>query len=281
MAQLLTSELVHTTVACFDWIQAEVGKERLASEEFFRSLGLDFSDATALEYKTLIEETIPHRHQAIDDWFGFVMPPSTYELGKPLIEGATILEIPFPLGAARTVSKIAPALQDIIAQILARETLAGTIEELGVVRLSLAVRETTLAEETAAMQKVDAVAQGKPISALEPTAFQDFYALKASTDAYHIMQEKHGWDAVLELTGNVQVDFQAVKQFLEENKICRTKNLERAPRVFSANGQGSTPTHCRVDYKMEIQGKTVRAVFIQDLETGEVVLNDAWIIKQK
>ena len=87
---------------------------------------------------------------------------------------------------------------------------------------------------------------------------------------FHIMQPKHVWERLIELTGNVEEDCKNVIKLLEDNQIFlekyRLKPVETFEKII------------RYNHQMKINGCKVRAVFNENLETGEIFLNDAWVI---
>ena len=89
----------------------------------------------------------------------------------------------------------------------------------------------------------------------------------------HIMQQKHAWDKVLALTGNIEEDFQRVVAFLEEHEIakdvCAKKSFlfpKDSPKIRKAK-------HVKIVNNCEIE-----AEFETYLETGEIFLQDAWVV---
>ncbi len=90
----------------------------------------------------------------------------------------------------------------------------------------------------------------------------------------HIMQPKHAWNKLTELTGSVEEDFKKVILALEENKIVDPVNIKRKPRKFPRDN----PEIIRTDYQKTINGHDVYAVFETHLESGETFLKDAWVV---
>lgn len=90
----------------------------------------------------------------------------------------------------------------------------------------------------------------------------------------HIMQPKHAWNKLIELTGDVEENFKKITIILEENKIVDPVNIKRKPRKFPRDN----PEIIRIDYQKTIKGHDVYAVFETHLESGETFLKDAWIV---
>jgi tetratricopeptide (TPR) repeat protein len=85
----------------------------------------------------------------------------------------------------------------------------------------------------------------------------------------HIMQPKHAWDKLIKLTGNIEEDCKNVVKLLEDHQIFLEKY-----RVKSRNIEN----FIRYDHKMQINGYEVNAIFNHNIETGQIFLNDAWVI---
>lgn len=88
----------------------------------------------------------------------------------------------------------------------------------------------------------------------------------------HIMQPKHLWDKLIKLTGNVEEDCEKVIRLLEDNQIFLKKY-----RLDPIDGQ-IYQNFVRYDHQMTINGYEIVAIFNEYLETGEIFLNDAWVI---
>lgn len=87
---------------------------------------------------------------------------------------------------------------------------------------------------------------------------------------YHIMQKKHDWEKIIKITGNLETDFKKVVKLLEENKVFLEKYREK---IIEYN-----KNFLRYDHKKRINGFEVQVIFNKNLETGEMFLNDAWVI---
>lgn len=84
------------------------------------------------------------------------------------------------------------------------------------------------------------------------------------------MQPKHGWDKLIKLTGNVEEDCKNVIKLLEDNQIFLEKyRLEPSRKINN---------FMRHEHQININGHEVQAIFNQNLKTGELFLNDAWVI---
>lgn len=86
----------------------------------------------------------------------------------------------------------------------------------------------------------------------------------------HIMQPKHAWDKVIKLTGNVEEDCKNVVKLLEEHQIFLEKYRFRPAENFE--------NIARYTHQMEINDFQIKAIFNKNLETGEMFLNDAWVM---
>ncbi len=88
----------------------------------------------------------------------------------------------------------------------------------------------------------------------------------------HIMQPKHAWDKLIQLTGDIEADCSKLVKFLEGNEIHLKKyRLEPIDGEIYKN-------FIRYDHQATIQGFEVVAIFNESIETGEIFLNDAWVI---
>jgi len=82
----------------------------------------------------------------------------------------------------------------------------------------------------------------------------------------HVMQKKHAWEKLINLTGNQTDDFAKVVSLLEENNIlAHAKHLKTGP-------EGLKILHCKV----AIQEHTVEAFFVE-YPTKEVFLTNSYV----
>lgn len=98
--------------------------------------------------------------------------------------------------------------------------------------------------------------------------------VKNKNVAYHIMQPKHAWDKLIKLTGNVSEDFKKVLTFLEEHNIYDKSCLKNPITAFPKD----SPRIIRSKYEKIIDNHIIEAVFETYLETGEIYLQNAWIV---
>lgn len=85
----------------------------------------------------------------------------------------------------------------------------------------------------------------------------------------HIMQPKHNWDKLIDLTGNIEEDCKKVIKLMEDNQIFLEKyRLERGRHYKNS---------IRYDHQMTINGFEVKANFNKNLVSEEIFLNDAWV----
>lgn len=140
------------------------------------------------------------------------------------------------------------------------------------------VRETGRIYELEALASSEASTEELLSSALERAAIKESIinsaknnriVIKNPNTQFHIMQEKHAWDKVITLTGNVQEDFKKVALLLEENSIM-SKGIIDATNKF-----GNT---VRTDYKIRIKECEIQAVFETDTVTNETFLKNAWVV---
>lgn len=95
--------------------------------------------------------------------------------------------------------------------------------------------------------------------------------VKNSNVQYHVMQQKHAWDKVINISKIVEEDFKKVILLLEENCILSEKYLLESEKF--ANGK-----IIRTNYQMTINGCEVKVVFETYLETNQTFLKDGWVI---
>lgn len=98
----------------------------------------------------------------------------------------------------------------------------------------------------------------------------DKILVRNSNAEVHIMQPRHAWDKVVKITGDVRADCKNVVKFLEEHNILHEK--------FRVNMVEHNKKFLRFDHEMQINEIGIKAVFNKNLETGELFLNDAWVI---
>jgi hypothetical protein len=92
---------------------------------------------------------------------------------------------------------------------------------------------------------------------------------------YHVMQSKHAWNRVIELSGNIEEDFKKVVTFIENKNIINPKNL-RNTMGFPKD----TPIknlHL-LEYKATIEGQEVQVFLEKYVDTGETFLKNGWVI---
>ncbi len=95
--------------------------------------------------------------------------------------------------------------------------------------------------------------------------------LPSNSNVYlHVMQKKHAWSKIIEITGNDKIDFKKVVGFLEKYEIRNKKNIHK---IFKTeNG-----TVFKVTHKMEIEGYTVVADFDVVPNLKEYTLKNAYL----
>lgn len=95
--------------------------------------------------------------------------------------------------------------------------------------------------------------------------------LKKTKNTHTLSTEQLAWEKLITLTGNIQEDYQKIALLLEENKILSKANL--VPETVEKFG-----SHIRSDYRMQINGELVQAVFETNTITNETYLKNAWVV---
>lgn len=98
---------------------------------------------------------------------------------------------------------------------------------------------------------------------------------KTSNVQYHVMQPKHAWDKVVQLTGNVEEDFKKVLTFLEKSNIQDKKYLRTSlelPRDVP------TKNIHLLEYRAKIEGQEIQVFFEKYLDSGEIFLKNGWVV---
>ncbi len=113
-------------------------------------------------------------------------------------------------------------------------------------------------------------------AALREGVIADFFKkgkvlTKTSNVQYHVMQPKHAWNKVLQLSGNLEEDFKKVALLLEESGILSEKYLLESEKF-------SHGKIIRTDYKKMVNGHEIRATFETYVESNQIFLKDAWVI---
>lgn len=94
--------------------------------------------------------------------------------------------------------------------------------------------------------------------------------VRNSNTQIHIIQPKHNWNKLIKVSGNVEEDCKTVIKLLEDNQIFLEKYRLKSTETFEKL--------IRYNHEMTINGHKVKAIFNKNLETGEMFLNDAWVI---
>jgi RHS repeat-associated protein len=94
--------------------------------------------------------------------------------------------------------------------------------------------------------------------------------VRNSNTEKHITQSKHAWDKVIEMSGNPEQDCKRVIKLLEDNRIFSKKYRLDPVEEFGE--------YVRYNHQMNIQGYEVKAIFNENVKTGQIFLNDAWVI---
>lgn len=94
--------------------------------------------------------------------------------------------------------------------------------------------------------------------------------IRNANTPFHIMQPKHAWDKIIKVSGNFENDLKNVIKILEDNQIFLEKFRLKKAEEFDK--------YIRYTHQTKINGHEVKAIFNKNLETGEMFLNDAWVI---
>lgn len=95
--------------------------------------------------------------------------------------------------------------------------------------------------------------------------------VRSSNVAPHVMQNKHAWNKIIELTGDIEKDFKSVLILLEKNGIFAEQYFLKSQKYH----QGKI---IRRDYRKMINSFEVEVVFETYVETNQTFLKDAWVI---
>jgi hypothetical protein len=87
---------------------------------------------------------------------------------------------------------------------------------------------------------------------------------------HHVMQKKHAWDKLLPITGDLEKDFQAVLNLLNEHAVASHLHLK--------DTQEFTKGILRREYVKVINDKPVKIMLIEYTETGKLFLMNGWVI---
>jgi hypothetical protein len=140
---------------------------------------------------------------------------------------------------------------------------AGRIYELETLAQSAGGAESIIAEAAERAAIRETILEGAKSGRI---------VIKNPNVQFHIMQEKHGWDKVIKLTGNVEEDFKVVAAFLEENNVASKVNLKIHLKL-------ETQMFITVsEYRTTVNGYELQVFFDSYLDTGESFLKNAWVV---
>ena len=91
-----------------------------------------------------------------------------------------------------------------------------------------------------------------------------------SNTSHHVMQNKHAWDKVIKLSGNVEEDFKTVLILLEEQDITSHQYSKQIFQV--ADGV------VRREHQKTFLNQKIVVIFNEYTHTGEIFLNNAWVV---
>ena len=116
-----------------------------------------------------------------------------------------------------------------------------------------------------------------PVTAGVNLVIHNKIKIKNLNSARHILQKKHGWDKVLELTGNVEKDIQKVLDFIEKNDIVTVKYFKEATEFPI---QSTIKEAHVLKYKATIAGQEFEVYIRKNLATEELFLNNGWVVTE-
>lgn len=118
--------------------------------------------------------------------------------------------------------------------------------------------------------RAETIAAASERAALKKSANAALIVVKNPNVPFHVMQKKHAWEKLIILTGNVEEDFRKVKAFLEEQNLTSYQYSKKTIRI----SEGIT----RREHEKIILNEKVKVVFNEYTNTGEIFLNDAWVV---
>lgn len=94
--------------------------------------------------------------------------------------------------------------------------------------------------------------------------------IKNKNVIHHVMQDHHCWEKVIELTGNMEKDFEKVLKFIEDNKIVHRTN------IIDSFTHRYEPIIVN-EYVGNINGYKIHAFMENYIESGEIFLKNAYV----
>jgi len=125
---------------------------------------------------------------------------------------------------------------------------AGRIYELETLAQSASASESIIVEATERAAIRETIVQG---------AKSRRVVIKSANDQFHIMQKKHAWDKLIQLSGNAEEDIRKVVSLLEEHGVLSEK--------FLAETENVTQSIIKNEYEIIIGEHRVRAVFNESM----------------
>lgn len=163
------------------------------------------------------------------------------------------VEIFAPLGAIKGFSKL---------NALKRANTGLTLE---MCLSSRAKQAKILEKSTKFVVKREAIAQ----EAIKKSGL----LIRNGNDKIHIMQSKHAWDKLIQLTGNINEDCKKVMLLLENHNVMIEKNLIK----LEVSTKGPIKNIRILKYEAVIEGEKVEIFIQKNLENGEIFLRDGWV----
>lgn len=214
--------------------------------------------ATA-DWDTISQILSPDAHKLITNWDALSMEErgelAGHAFGKHggdfLIPGTTSKVVSAGLSEVKQLGKVCKTLKNAEKSVV----LEGITEE----GVSIAVKGDALIDKLCNAIRIDKV------------------FIKGPNVGHHVLQEKHAWDKLIGITGNVEKDFSQVIKLLEESRITQQKpKKQRIVFMDPTTSKGII----RSDYRTKINGYNVEAVFETHTDTGKSFLQNAWVIKE-
>lgn len=197
--------------------------------------------------KECLEVVVPELKDLLLTWKNIDDHTKGSKIG--FIIGKYSVDIFAPIGAARGIAKI---------KTLKRINAMQTFE----ICTSSPTKKAKILEESAsrafARESVilEAVKKGKILP-------------HNSNVQFHVMQKKHAWDKIINLSGNVEEDFKKVLILLEEEQINSFKYFKDSEEVANKI--------IRLEYEKNIFNKKVKAIFSKYPDKEQIFLYNAWV----
>ncbi|MGL4348413.1 MAG: hypothetical protein ACRCSV_03020 [Chlamydiales bacterium] len=229
------------------------------SADIWKSCCLLKELAASAEWNAISQVLSPDAHKLITSWDSLSMEErgelAGHAFGKHggdfFIPGATSKVVSAGLSEIKQLRKVCKAVKNAEKALV----LEGLVEE----GASVAAKGTHSVEKLLTSVKTEK------------------FSIKVPNVKPHVLQEKHAWNKLVKITGNIDEDFNRVIKLLEESKITNQLPI-RKPKIFPKDSK--IKTHIRSEYETQINGLNVQAVFETSIETGESFLYNAWVVTE-